>query len=102
MYTPGTLRADQPSYLVLVLKDFPEIFWCDGKVSGYRLLPESEAHTVLEPQYLYKAEEQKEAKAKGDPGSGGRPVPFWSLRRRQAIMRRFSTCTRYIVNTGGV
>ncbi len=46
----------------LVLKDFPEIFWCDGKVSATAYTGE-EAHTVLEPQYLYKAEE-KEAKQK--------------------------------------
>lgn len=42
---------------ILVLKDFPEIFWCDGRVSATAYTGQ-ETYTVLEPQYLYDGEEK--------------------------------------------
>ena len=53
-------KAERANELfVLVLKDFPEIFWCDGRVTA-TAYSGGEPYTVLEPQYLCGAEEQKE------------------------------------------
>jgi hypothetical protein len=38
-----------------VLKDKPEIFWCDGKVTSTTYSGET-SYTVMEPEYLYDAE----------------------------------------------
>lgn len=53
-------KAERANELfVLVLKDFPEIFWCDGRVTA-TAYSGGEPYTVLEPRYLCGAEEQKE------------------------------------------
>lgn len=44
---------------VLVLKDFPEIFWCDGRARTTSYQGE-EAYTVLKPQYVYDGQQKKE------------------------------------------
>lgn len=45
-----------------VLKDFPEIFWCDGTATS-TAYDVREPYTVVEPLYLYQGEEKEEKKA---------------------------------------
>lgn len=53
-------KAERANELfALVLKDFPEIFWCDGRVTA-TAYSGGEPYTVLEPRYLCGVEEQKE------------------------------------------
>lgn len=52
-------NADRTNALFsLVLKDFPEIFWCDGRASATAYTG-GEDYTVLEPEYLYSGEEKE-------------------------------------------
>lgn len=58
-----TADADRTNTIFqYVLKDFPEIFWCDGttKSTSYE---GTEAYTVLEPLYIYTEEEKDRKKA---------------------------------------
>lgn len=45
-----------------VLKDFPEIFWCDGTTTATSYTGD-EPYTVIEPVYLYGEEEKEKMKA---------------------------------------
>ena len=56
--------ADRTNMLFqYVLKDFPEIFWCDGMTTSTSY-EGSEAYTVLKPVYLYDAGQKEAMKAK--------------------------------------
>lgn len=51
-----------------VLKDFPEIFWCDGTTKSIVYQGE-ESYTVLEPLYNYSREEKERMKAEIEKGA---------------------------------
>lgn len=48
-----------------VLKDYPEIFWCDGTTTA-TTFNENEKYTVLEPGYSYDIEERERRQSKID------------------------------------
>ena len=84
-------KAERANELfALVLKDFPEIFWCDGRVTA-TAYSGGEPYTVLEPRYLCGVEEQKNGSRRSGkkPGSG---LP--GRRGRPGILRRSNTCMR--------
>lgn len=51
-----------------VLRDYPEIFWCDGTTTATSYGGDEE-YTVLEPVYLYDAEERDERQGQIDAAS---------------------------------
>ncbi len=80
------------SYLVLVLKDFPEIFWCDGRVSAT-------AYTGEEATQCWNlgiSIKRKKKEAEQEIRKRRPRVAFRDARRMPAIMRRSSTCMRLL------